>query len=321
MEISEREWERIREQRQLVFDKNAPSAVIQHPTKKKRASSETKPLSPSKTPTHTKEAHHQKKERTPLSSPEKNGTPSSGGGGWFKKKKKKETKGGEDEVGVKQKSASLPRSLTGAVNRGDEGKSKSAKSGGLPMKVTSIDDVEYGGETENGGQASESIKKIFSYEGALLPQSPDGHVTSPDGHVTSNIPRSRSHNAMFRATLIQAVQQQQQQQHQHSRTPSGDVTLGAPIISHSRSKSYDEVEEVRETERGRSNGEKWEGFRLGGEVHKTTTDSQTEGQVREEEEAEKMDIDPNLRLTKSGVIKEASKRPTLEVSKSRVVSL
>ena len=320
MEISEREWERIREQRQLVFDKNAPSAVIQHPTKKKGAPSETTPLSPSKTPTHTtKEAHQKKKERTPLSSPEKNGTPLSGGGGWFKKKKKKETKGGEGEMGVKQKSASLPRSLTGAVNRGDEGKSKSAKSGGLPMKVTSIDDVE---ETENGGQVSESIKKTFSYEGALLPQSPDGHVTSHDGHVTSNIPRSRSHNAMFRATLIQAVQQQQQQhQHQHSRTPSGDVTLGAPVISHSRSKSYDEVEEVRETERGRSNGGKWEGFRIGGEVHKTTTDSQTEGQVREEEEAERMDIDPNLRLTKSGVVKEASKRPTLEVSKSRIVSL
>ena len=310
VQISETEWERIRGQRELVFDKNAPSTVIQHQAKKRGVSSETKPLSPSsKTTNHAKEAP-QKRERTPLSSPEKHGTPektksSSGRGGWFKKKKK-ETKS-EGEFGVKQKSASLPRSLTGAVvNRGAGDGKSTTKGGGLLMKVTSIDDVEFGEDTgKNSSQVSDSIKKTFSYEGA---QSPDGHVTSPDDHVTSSIPRSRSHNAMFRATLIQAVQQQQNRQ--HSRTPSDDMTR----ISHSHSESYDAAEERGEVGGGRGidDGSRLgvEGCKIGG----SQTDVSHETGVGEEKGAGSVDIDPNLRLTKSGVVKEAAKRPTLEVS-------
>ena len=303
VQISETEWERIRGQRELVFDKNAPSTVIQHQAKKRGVSSETKPLSPSSKT--TKEAP-QKRERTPLSSPEKHDTPektksSSGRGSWFKKKKK-EAKS-EGEFRVKQKSASLPRSLTGAVvNRGvGDGKS-TTKGGGLRMKVTSIDDVEFG--EENSSQVSDSIKKTFSYEGALLPQSPDGHVTSPDDHVTSSIPRSRSQNAMFRATLIQAVQQQQNRQ--HSRTLSDDMTRNSQ--GHSRSKSYDAAEEV-----GGGRGIE-DGSRLGVEERGSQTDVSHEMRVGEEKGAGSVDVDPNLRLTKSGVVKEAAKRPTLEVS-------
>ena len=297
----------MRGQRELVFNKNAPSGHIQHQATRKGGSVEKKPLSSSssKINDHSREANHQ---RTPLSSPEKNGTPektktsSSVRGGWFKKKKK-ETKSEGGAVGVKQKSASLPRSLTGAVvSRGAI--ERRSTGGGLQMKVTSIDDVEFGGDTENGAQVSDSIKKTFSYEG--VPQSPESHVTSPDGHVTSSIPRSRSHNAMFRATLIQAVQQH------HSRTPSDDTILA----SHSRSKLYDEAEEVeggtREgvgggTREGVGGGRGTEdGSRLGVEERKIETDI---SRMRVSEEK----VDPNLRLTKSGVIKETPKRPTLEV--------
>ena len=301
----------MRGQRKLVFDKNTPSAIIQQQAKKSGASSATNSLSPSSKSPNLSTEVRQNKEGGTLSSPDKHGTPekvkpSSGGGGWFKKKKKREAKGGmgEGEVpGVKQKSASLPRSFTGAVV--SEGRSR-PKAGGV-MKVTSIDDVEYGGETENANsQSSESIKKTFNYEGALLPQSHDGHVTS------SSIPRSRSHNAMFRASLMQAVQQQN-----HSRTPSGDATLSPPPVSHHRSKSFKvgEEGEGEELERGSGDGEE---VRMGVEARNTSR-SQTDvsGLRVGGETAGKVEIEPNLRLKKSGVVKGTSswgQRPTLEVT-------
>ena len=302
MEISESEWGRMRLQRDLVFDKNAPSTVLQRQSAGKRGKN-SDPRTPDRV-VETRQA------RGALSSPEKRDTPEktkpssaggSSGGGWFKKKKKKNESG--DVLGAKQKSASLPRSLTGSVSSG--GPSKPGR-GGPVMKVTSIDDVE---ETDSGAE-SDGIKKTFSYEGALLPG-------SHDGHVTSVITRSTSHNAMFRATIIQAAQN-----HQHRRSPSHDATLDAPTISHSRSKSSEGGEEGV-CERG--GGEVCEGGGGEGVEARETSRSQTDisrmlvgGKEEEEEEGERegVQIEPNLRLKKSGVVKETSarvQRPTLEV--------
>ena len=305
--MSESEWERMRVQRDLVFDKNALSAVIQRQAGPREIPAGTRPapLSSQSSPPRTAET---RQPREPLSSPEKRDTPTKpssssggGGGGWFKKKKKnKETK--SSDIEAKQKSASLPRSLTGAVNS-SKTTSKKPQKGGMVMKVTSIDDVESGGETESSG---DGIKKTFSYEGMLL-------SGSHDGHVTTSLPRSRSHNAMFRATIIQAAVQHQQ--HNHSRAQSSDATLDGPTISHSRSKSYED-KEGDEMERERGDVVNWNGEGLKFEARQTSLSQSDISRMSVEEKRGGVQVEPNLRLKKSGVVKETSswgQRPTLEV--------
>lgn len=193
------------------------------------------------------------------------------------------------------------------------------------MKITSIDDIDddiRDSKPSDSGKKTadnENIKKTFSNEGPLLPP-------PNDSHVTTSLPRSKSHNAMFRTTLMQAMQQQQQQpllSQQDSTQPVGKTLSpeAQVIAAHHRSKSYDvendaEMASVGEGWGSLSQNEgPWQGATLTVESRKTSR-SQTDisrlkttsiGRV-------KVDIDPNIRLKKSGVIKHSwGQRPTLEV--------
>ena len=193
------------------------------------------------------------------------------------------------------------------------------------MKVTSIDDIADDGDgvKEAKKKASSDMKKTFSYEGALLPP--------PDpGHMTNSLPRSRSHNAMFRNTLLQAVEQQQAQT-QRDHTSVAAPSLDAPNRAHHRrSKSYEIEDEVGgvSTGGGGGGGGGWvvgalsqndgywdnTGLRV---ASRKASKSQTDvSRPRPGIIGPKVDIKPNLRLKKSGVVKGTSswgQRPTLQV--------
>ena len=333
----------MREQRELLFHKNAPSTLLQEKGRKKEEGDEAVLQ---KSPEHSAKQQSSGGRATGgVASPEKR-TPdkskaSGGGGGWFKRKKKeksgelntsdtgatteevvekerekaaakkghrsKKTGGGEAKRNPRSKqTTSLQKSpVRGATSRQTaDGKHQKTpkRGGGATMKVTSIDNLEIEEERHPPGEnVRDHVRKTFSYEGALLP--PDA------GRVTTSLPRSRSHNAMFRATLIQAVQQQQQQKH---NTLTGS-SLEAPIIAHRRSKSYEgEVEEeggMPIAGGALSQNEYLEAATLSVETRSTSRSHSDISGLEAEER-----IEPNLRLKKSGIVKESSNwRPTLEV--------
>ena len=305
----------MREQRELLFDKNAPSAIIQEKGRKKNEITQQSPPQNVQKPTTEKLQQIRGEVATgSVPSPEKQ-APKSSGGGWFKRKKKEtsgevspSSKGGTEQVPPKKQGKSpTKKGHTHSKGTPSTTDGKHTK-GGKAIKTTSIDDVDVadkkgragkkGRNKKDVGEVPEHIKKTFSYEGPIL---------SPN-RETSSLPRSRSHNAMFRATLIQAVQQQQQQ------SPPPETAPEAPTVSHQRSMSYEDEEE-----RGRlpltalSQEEGWDNGRL-------KVESRTTSRSQSDISRLKIDvggaIDSNVRLKKSGVVKGATnwgQRPTLEV--------
>ena len=334
----------MREQRSLLFNKNAPSAIIQDKGKKKGMEVSMLPSPDPKSPTeHVPGGVRQRKYEggaagnvslTDKQSPVKS---KSSGGGWFKRKKKETSTepivgatsdgaaGGKvvtkkdsakktylgrktaENVEVKKEQGSKRSALSQKSTVGGESRGKDARrpKRGLVTKVTSIDDVDMEENVEmweksahKAGEVTEHMKKTFSYEGNLLP--------SDTNKATADIPRSQSHNATFRSTLLQAVQQQQQQQ-QHNRSLQEGSSLEAPIIAHhhQRSKSYHEEEE----------GGAW-----GGGGDEGGTDSKLSVEAREtsksQSDVSRIKIEAK-RVKKSGVVKDMSswgQRPTLGVS-------
>lgn len=91
MQISATQWERMKEQRDLLFDKNAPSAVIHEKSLQKEAESASQPVSDTKSPKHTTVKHLQSGDQRITSHTETKTTPEkikSSSSGWFRKKKK-----------------------------------------------------------------------------------------------------------------------------------------------------------------------------------------------------------------------------------------
>ena len=87
MQISATQWERMKEQRDLLFDKNAPSAIIHEKSLQKEPEKASQQASHSKRPTHATVKQPQGGAQRIISptTPEK---PKSSSSGWFKKKKK-----------------------------------------------------------------------------------------------------------------------------------------------------------------------------------------------------------------------------------------
>ena len=350
MQISTAEWERMREQRKLLFNKNAPSAIIQDKGRKKEVETSVRPSPDPKSPTeHAPGGGKQQRYNgggatgsvcdvspTDKLSPVKAKTTS---GGWFKRKKREAsnessvstTGAGTGGKVATKKDATKKASLGHKTARNEEvkkerGSKQSASSQKSPVgvqswgkgarrrrgggKVTSIDDVDMEENDEKWGkgvrktdEVTGHVKKTFSYEGNLLP--------SDTNKPATNIPRSQSHNATFRSTLLQAVQQQQQ----HNRSLQEGM-IEAPVIAHHhhRSKSYHEEEEVAGVVGG--GGDKgWADDKLSVEARETSRSQSDVSRLKTD--ADRVEIDPNLRLKKSGVVKDVStwgQRPSLEVS-------
>ena len=195
------------------------------------------------------------------------------------------------------------------------------------MKITSIDDIDDGTKPSDSDCKkmvdNDNIRKTFSYEGSLLSPPNNG------SHVTTSLPRSKSHNAMFRATLMQAMQQQQAPLSQQDYTQQGGRTLSpeaqvTPV--HHRSKSYDIDNDPSVGEGWGSlsqNEAQWQSAMLTVESRKTSRSQTDISRLKTTPgiSGPKVDINPNIRLKKSGVIKDTSswsQRPTLEVTNTLI---
>ena len=343
VEISETAWERMREQRELLFDKNAPSVIIQEKGRKKGTEGNMQSSHDSKSPQSAPEVSGKQQSGDGVDPTLAVGVSSTGkqtpekaksSGSWFKGKRKPKSPSASKELNVSttstdtgaagevvakkknvakkegfgsnkarnkgqirpKQSASLQKSQASGVS----GRMGGVQRGGLVMKVTSIDDVK---EEEDGiskevksADVAVHVKKTFSYERQLM-------VQDSGGHVSTSLPRSKSHNAVFNASLLHTVQQ-----HDHPGS------LEAPYIGHHPSKSY-QGEEKEEGGEGGSDGG-WAGMKLNVEARNT---SRSQSDVSKLKPEARVEFDSNLRVKKSGVVKGASsrgtgQRPTLEVS-------
>ena len=350
VEISATEWKRMREQRELLFDHNAPSAVIHQKGREKEERKVSRLSQDHSSSQKTQDVSGQKqKSRNGVTNidevPEKKKKTKSSGG-WFKRKKKSSVtscdsndapatvtatgtglaeavtiKRGEDggrkksfgrkkerkvqekkEAGKKQ--ATLLQTSPGSSVSGRKGEQQRRVEAGEEEdgRVTSIDDEdeEERGEEGNGGQVkvkdrveTERVRKAFSYEGPPVTRG----ARAQRSYVSTNLPRSKSHQTSI------TVQ------------PQSPVSVEAPVIAHHRSKSYQEEEDGG----GREGG--WGGTELS--VAATTT-SESQPDISDTRPASKVEIDSNVRMKKSGVVKGVSsrgvgQRPTLEVSYSTAV--
>lgn len=303
----------MREQRELLFDKNAPSSIIQEKGRKKEEYS-TAPVQSSvevmrkqeeggiagdvlltdKPPPEKAKSSgglFKRKKKTSVPSKESNGTTTatSGEKGGASAKKDREKAAGK-KMGLGHKKAQCEEAVkqdvlspagSGAI-RGKGGQSKGR--GGHVMKVTNIDDVEEEVKKVNAAQIAESIKKTFSYEGQILPQDSKEESSSP-------LPRSHSHNTALKVSPLPTVENQ-------NCGPQSYVR----VVSHQRSRSYHGEDEEGDTE-----------TKLNDEAH---TASKSQSNINKLKPEAKVEIDSNIRVKKSGVVKGASSRgrPTLEVS-------
>lgn len=312
--ISPTEWERMREQRELLFDKNAPSSIIQEKSRKKETERSMEPVPSVKrsavvpevmrkqeeggitggTPVTDKPSPEKvkssgglfkRKKKTSVPTKQSNGTTgSSGEGGGVTTKKDREKTAGKkhkkaqcEEV-VKQDVRS-PTHSGATRKKGDKLKGIGVQ----VMKVTNIDDVEEDVKKVSDAEMTECIRKTFSYEGQVLPQ---------DSKEPSNsaLPRSHSHNTSLKVSPLPTVQKQ-----------NGGPQSG-PVVSHKRSRSYHGEDEEEGTE-----------TKLNIEAR---TASKSQSNISKLKVEAKVEIDSNLRVKKSGVVKGSSSRgrPTLEVS-------
>ena len=314
MEISPTEWERMREQRELLFDKNAPSSIIQEKSRKKETECSIEPVPSVKSSAVVTEVKRKqeeggitggvpltdkpspekvksgglfkRKKKTSVPSKQSNGTTgSSGEGGGVTAKKDR-----EKTAGKKHKKAQCEEVVKQDVRSATGGgaiRKKGEKMKGIGvqvMKVTNIDDVEEEVKKVSDAEMTECIRKTFSYEGQVLP--PDSKEQS-----SSALPRSHSHNTSLKVSPLPTVQKQ-----------NGGPQSDFPVVSHKRSRSYHGEDEEEETE-----------TKLNVEAR---TASKSQSNISKLKLEAKVEIDSNLRVKKSGVVKGSSSRgrPTLGVS-------
>lgn len=310
VEISPTEWERMREQRELLFDKNAPSSIIQEKSRKKETERSMEPvqsvkssavvpevmrkqeeggitggvpLSDKPSPEKVKSGGlFKRKKKTSVPSKQSNGTAgSSGEGGGVTAKKDR-----EKTTGKKHKKAQCEEVVKQDVQSPTGGaaiRKKGKRIGVQVMKVTNIDDVEEEVKKVSDAEMTECIRKTFSYEGQVLAQ--DSNKQS-----SSALPRSHSHNTALKVSPLPTLQKQ-----------NGGPQSDFPVVSHKRSRSYHGEDEEEGTE-----------TKLNVEAR---TASKSQSNISKLKPETKVEIDSNLRVKKSGVVKGSSSRgrPTLEV--------
>ena len=340
VEISATEWKRMREQRELLFDRNAPSAVIHQKGREKEERKVSRLLQDHSSSQKTQDVSGQKQKSDGVTNideiPEKKKKTKSSGG-WFRRKKKssvtscdsndapatvtatgtgtrlaeavtvkREEEGGrkksfgrkkerkvqeKKEAGKKQ--ATVLQTSPGSSVGGRKGEQQRRVEAGEEEdgRVTSIDDEDEEGRGEEGNRGqvkvkveTERVRKAFSYEGP--PATRDARAQR--SYVSTSLPRSKSHQTSI------TVQ------------PQSPVSVEAPVIAHHRSKSYQEEEDGG----GREGG--WGGTEL------------SIADTSETRPVSKVEIESNLRMKKSGLVKGVSsrgvgQRPTLEVSYSTAV--
>lgn len=317
VEISPTEWERMREQRDLLFDKNAPSTIIQEKTRKETGhsvkSSQIVPEVSRKqegggitggllqTDTKSPEKKYsgglfKRKKKNSVTDKESNSTTiTTSPGKAVSKKDKEQTAAKKKGFGHKRAQSEEVKKQTGTkpsapLSTGSRKKGEQWK--GQAMKVTNIDDVEEEETVKEVSDAemTECVRKTFSYEGQILP-------LDSNGQPSSNVRRSHSHNTPLKISPL-------------PKAPEQNDRLQPPVVSHKRSRSYHGEEEEGGTNEGRTE------TKLNVE---SRTASKSQSNISKLKPEAKVEIDSNVRVKKSGVVKGASsrgtsQRPTLEVS-------